>query len=200
MDNYTLGIIWSIGTFQENRFIFRYRNKYFLEQIQRYCNNSTYKQTGRTGKPQYVLKTVSFTPDNFKGWTERNAEQRNIPILTDYKDFLRAYFEIHSCLDYCTSYYNRGRNKGLKYKRLRLRVYGNYIIIESINNILKQECKVGGKKVQWVNINDKTAYLQYTAYDEITTIYDWLTGKPRHKEFWNDIDLKLKIPIKEYNS
>jgi hypothetical protein len=195
MDNYTLGIIWSIGSFQDNRFIFRHRNKYFLEQIQKYCNNNIYVQQGRTDI-QYVLKTTSFTPSDFEGWTERNSEQRNIPILDDYKDFLRVYFEIHSCLDYCTAYSNYGRKNQKKYYKLRLRIYGNYILIQSINNILKQECKVNNKKVQHVNINDKTTYLQYTFSKELTIIFNWLTGEPYCKKYWQDIDSKLKEPIK----
>jgi hypothetical protein len=198
MDNYTLGIVWSIGSYQENRFVFRHRDKYYLERINQYCNNTIYQQAGRTGKPQYVLKTGFFSLSDFEGWTERNSEQRNVPLLDDYKDFLRAYFEIHSCLDYCTAYKNYGRKNQQKYYRLRLRIYGNYVLIESLNRILNQECKVGSKKVQYININGgKTAYLQYASYDEILTIYNWLIGDPCNKDFWQDIDSKLKIPTKD---
>jgi len=153
-----------------------------------------YQQSGITGKPQYVLKTNVFTPNDLPGWTERMAEQRNIPILTDYKDFLRAYFELHSRLDYCVAY--RRKDKQSKYMKLRLRVYGNYILIQSINSILNEQCGVGSKKAQWTNLNEKTSYLAYTAYDEIIEIFNWLTGTPYCEEYWRDVDQKLKEPIK----
>ena len=196
MDNYTLGIIWSIGSFQDNRFVFRYSDRYFLEQIQKYCNNSIYEQVGTSDKTQYVLKTASITPDDLPGWTERNSERRDIPMLDDYKDFMRAYFEIHSCLDYCTTYNNFSKNKE-KYYRLRLRVYGNYILIQSVNNILAEQCRVKPKSIQYVH-NNKTAYVQYTALDEITAIFNWLTGEPYNSKYWQDVDYKLRNPVK-YN-
>jgi len=193
MDSYTLGIIWSIGSFQDNRFVFRHQDKYFLEQIQKYCNNNIYKQVGTSGKIQYVLKTISITPSDLPGWTERNSGQRDVPILDNYKDFLRAYFEIHSCLGYCTAY--RFKRKKEKYYKIRLRVYGNYVLIHSINNILSEECKVQSKSVQYV-YNEKTAYIQFTALNEITAIYDWLTGEPYNSKYWQDVDYKLRNPVK----
>lgn len=195
IDNYTLGIIWGIGSYQEDRFVFRHKAKHFLEQIQKYCNNETYSQVGTSGKTQLVLKTSAFSTGDFPGWTERNSDQRDVPVLDDYKDFLRAYFELHSCLDYCTAYYYYGRKVPEKYKKLRLRVYGNRVLIESINNILAQECRVKIKSVQDVKLNNKTSYLQYTALGEIPDIYNWLSGNPSHEPFWEDVDKKLRVPI-----
>jgi len=192
MDDYTLGIIWSIGSYQENRFVFKHRDRYYLEQIQKRFGNTIYEQIGTTGKSQFVLKTAQLKPEDLYGWSERNAQKRDIPGLTRYNDFLRAYFEIHSALGYHTAY---GRKKQKKYKRLRLRVYGNYFLIKSMNDILS-DSKADRKSIQRVNSNNTTAYLQYTSLNEIIAILNWITGNPCNKEFWDDIDRKISEPIK----
>jgi hypothetical protein len=116
--NYHLGIIWSIGTYsqEENSFTIRHKNKYFLEQLQPYFDSSIYPQKSRTGT-QHVLKTCLINIEQFQniGWTERNAEQRNIPILEDYRDFLRSYLELHSRLDYCTGYKRHNKRQNILY-------------------------------------------------------------------------------------
>ncbi len=44
--------------------------------------------------------------------------------------------------------------------------------------------------------NYDNAYVQYTALDEITAIFNWLTGEPCNSKYWQDIDYKLRNPIK----
>lgn len=196
LTNYHLGILWSIGTYnqEENSFTIRHKNRYFLEQLKSYFDSSIYPQKSRTGT-QYALKTCLINIEQLQniGWTERNAEQRDLPILEDYKDFLRAYIELHSCLDYCTGY--KRHNKHEKYYRLRLRIYGNRILIQSINNILHQYIGIGSKKEQ-PTTNNKTFYIAYTSFEEIQSIYNWVTGSHYCNEIWIDIDKKLKEPIK----
>jgi hypothetical protein len=191
---YHLGLIWSIGTFQENRFIFRHKDRYFLEQIQQYVNNSIYKQQSRTGD-QYVLKTKDFYMNQLieYGWTERNADERNVPILPDYKDFLRAYMELHSTLSYQTSYDKRNGNK--KYYRLRIRIFGNKILLESINKILTDTIHISLKTLQKTN-NDKTFYTQYTSLTDIKKIFNYITGEPHNKMFWDNVDIHVQNPRK----
>lgn len=196
LSNYHLGILWSIGTYNqdEQSFTIRHKNKYFLEQLQPYFDSSIYPQKARTGT-QYVLKTCLIDIEQLQnlGWTERNANQRDLPILEDYRDFLRAYIELHSSLDYCTGYKRKPRNE--KYYRLRLRIYGNKILIQSINRMLNKFVGVGSKKEQSTS-NDKTFYIAYTSFEEIQSIYDWATGNLCCNEIWIDIDKKLKEPIK----
>lgn len=195
--NYHLGILWSIGSYneKENVFTIRHRNKYFLEQLKLYFDNSIYIQKSKTGD-QYVFKTRMIDIEQLKelGWTERNSDQRDLPILNDYKDFLRAYIELHSCLDYCVAYRKKPRYD--KYYRLRLRIYGNMILIQSINKILNQYVGVGLKKEQ-KTINDKTYYIAYTSLQEIQAIYSWVIGEPCCKQIWEEIDKKLQNPIRE---
>lgn len=193
VSNYILGIMFGIGSIAEGRIIFRHKDRYFLEQIQIACGNTMYKQE-KKGKPQYVLKTREFDIDELKqyGWEERNAEQRNIPTMDDYSDFLRAYIELHGSFDYSTRYMRKDKKE--KYKGLRLRIYGNYIIINSINNILHRYVKVNSKTPQ-LNMNGKTATLYYTSFKEIDTIVNYISGTPCFEELWEDVDAKLRKPV-----
>lgn len=190
MNSYQMGIIWGIGGFAEGRFILRHKDIYFLEQMN--LRNKIYQQLTAKGKIQYVLKTSSIAPGDIPGWSARNASERNIPILNDYKGFMRAYIELHGCLDYCIAY-TREKSKH-KYKKLRLRIYGNNILIQSINAILHENCSVGLKSAQ-KTINDTTKYISYTSYNELLKIFEWIDGCPRHEPFWADIDKKLRQPI-----
>lgn len=185
-----MGIIWGIGGFAEGRFILRHKDKYFLEQM--HLPNTIYSQITARGKMQYVLKTKGVTPADIPGWSARNASERNVPILDDYRDFLRAYIELHGCLDYCIAY-TREKSKH-KYKKLRLRIYGNNILIQSINAILHENCFVGLKSIQ-KTANDTTKYISYTSYNELLKIFEWIDGYPHYEPFWADVDKKLRQPI-----
>lgn len=189
---YYLGIIFSIGSISEDRLIFRHKYKYFLEQIQKICGNNIYRQTDKN-KIQYVLKTRYFNIDKLKsiGWTARNSDIRFIPKLLDYKDFLRAYIELHSGLGYSIRY--KDRQKRIKYKALRLRIYGNEGIINSINNILNIKARVSIKSPQKTS-NKKTFYIAYTSLDDIQAIFDYIKGYPCFKDFWIDVLSKLDTP------
>lgn len=193
MNEYQLGIIFAIGSISQGRMIFRHRDRYFLEQIQELTRNQIYEQQSRTGV-QYVLKTRNIDIEDLKhsGWNERNAAERNVPILDDYSDFLRAYIEIHGCLDYSTRY--RYRDKRDRYKALRLRIYGNHILISSINRILHEYVGVGLKSVQNV-WNGKTACIYYASLKEIQSILYYISGEPCFDGFWKDADKKLRNPI-----
>jgi hypothetical protein len=189
LTNYQLGIIWGFGSYTVTDMTFRHKDRYFIEQIQRLTDSQIQYQVD-AGKPQYKLKTALFDIAQLEqlGWSHRNAEQRDIPTLDDYRDFLRAYIELHSSLDYCTSY-TKSRQK---YYRLRLRIYGNKILIQSINNVLREHgCQL--KAIQRT-VNDTTVYIAYTALDEIKAIYNYISGSPCHSDYWQDVDTKLRAP------
>lgn len=191
MNNYILGIIFSIGSVQEGRLVFRHKHRYFLEQVQALCKNQIYEQKSRTGI-QYVLKTSYFDIENLRamGWSGRNSSVRHLPMLKDYRDFLRAYIEIHSTLDYST----RHKNRGEKYKALRLRIYGNKEMVEDITNTLNTYAGVGLKSPQ-VLPNNKTAYVAYTSLNEIKGIFAYAEGEPCFEWLWDNIKGKLNNPI-----
>jgi hypothetical protein len=195
--DYQLGIIWSIGSWIESEgemgvLNFKHQNKYFLEQLQNICNYNIYSQITPKEKLQHVLKTQMIDIKYLKSisWTERNSNKRDLPELENYCNFIRAYMEIHSGLDYCTCYDRQKR----KYHKLRLRIYGNNILIQSITNILQEHAGIPAKKIQIIH-NNKTAYIAYTSYEQIQKIFDYITGDPRCAEYWDDIELKMKKPI-----
>ncbi|HBC95517.1 MAG TPA: hypothetical protein DC034_01830, partial [Clostridium sp.] len=80
MNDYILGIIFSIGYISRGRFIFKNKNKYFLEQIQKVCGNNIYKQKDKKNV-QYVLSTKYFDIERLKsiGWNNRNSDIRKLP-------------------------------------------------------------------------------------------------------------------------
>lgn len=193
LTDYDKGIFWAIGSYADNRFVFRHQNLYFIERMQIYTDNEFYEQIHKD-KSQFVLKTSNFDYQSFidSGWTNRNAESRNVPILDNYKDFLRAYIELHSSLKYSTRYRRGGKEK---YKALKLIVYGNITLIESLNNILNHEIGVSKKKPQIVSDNGKTATLDYTNFEEINKIYDYIFDNPYEVEYWTMVNKKLNNPI-----
>jgi DNA-binding CsgD family transcriptional regulator len=186
---YLLGIIWGLGRYsEEGAMFFRHSNRYFLEQLQNLCDNEITEGYSRTGT-QYKLKSVLFDIDQLKqiGWTERNADERDIPKLIDYKDFLRSYIEIHG-------YLSENRNN----KGLRLRIYGNIELIQSINEILSNNAKVRIKRLT-ISKNEKTAALSYQLINEIQSIFSYISGEPKYIEYWQAIEEKLEVIQYERN-
>ena len=189
---YQLGIIFSIGSYnkEDGRITFRHKDSYFLEQLQTLFPNNIYTQEVHSGK-QYAMKShVNIETLASINWNARNSYIRELPILENYKDFLRAYLEIHSRFDYCTTY-----SKNKKYYRLRLRIYGNFNIIENINSILSVEVKVKKKSI-YTTSNKKTSVLCYTNLEEIKEILRYLDGSPSNKLFWDNAYKCLKEPKK----
>ena len=196
---YDIGILWALGSItdiNQNRMSFRCKDKYFLERLSLYFNNKIYTQQIKN-KTQYVLKTSNVDLQSLYtiGWTERNSNIRDIPILNnnDYKNFLRSYIEIHSTLDYSTRY----RRDGSKYKSLRLRIYGNCILIDSINKLLNKNANTNIKSIQMLK-NNKTSILYYSSILEIQNIYTYIFDASYYDKYWNNINYKLQNPTKEY--
>ncbi len=197
LSNYELGIFWAIGSCvrEEDAVTFKDRRKYFVEKMESITDSNMYERTTSKNKTQYVLKSYIFDIDSFlkNGWTERKAQIRNVPYLDDYKDFLRAYIELHSSMDYSIRY---SRNKKRKWKALRLKIYGNWQLIDSINSILNANVGVTSKTPQ-KTANETTKVLNYTSLKEIESIFNWLTdSKEYHGEYWDLVDFNLRNPKK----
>lgn len=120
ISNYQLGILFSIGTYipTENRFVIRYKDVHYINSLQPIFNTNPYSQIYKN-KIQYVIKSSSqidihniLTSNNYSSY---NSPVKTIPILSDYKDFLRAYIEIHSSLDYSTRYSNKKSKKNINH-------------------------------------------------------------------------------------
>ena len=195
IDMYILGIVWSISSINsDERIVFRHKEKYFLQCLQSYFGGTIYEQEARTDK-QYVLK---FKRDdlllelNEFGYSSRNSNNRIVPIIAD-KKFLQAYLEIHSKADWQTAYSN---NRKRKYKKVRIRVYGNSGLINGINILMRDIIGVELKTPQKCH-NEKTMYLSYGSQAEIDIICNaFINEDIRYIEYWD----KISSMINEYNS
>lgn len=125
----------------------------------------------------------------------RNNDVRDMPILDDYRDFIRAYLELHGCLDYSVRY--KRKDKSVKYKGLRLRIYGNFKLMENLNKVISRECGVKLKTVQGLGSydNGKTSYLCYTSFEEIDKIYNWVFDVRCCEEYWDEVERKMRKPV-----
>lgn len=189
---YQLGIFWGISSFSDGRIVFRTKDIYFLNEINDKFNSTIYSQQHK-GSTQYVLKSCNIDIDSFKdnNWTERNATLRKLPILDNYKNFIRAYIELHSSLDYSIRHSKKG-----KYKALRLRIYGNVYLLDEINHILSNNLNIGLKSLQDCN-NKTTKVIYYQSFSEISKIYNYIYGNPYNENYWNEIKEKLNNKTNE---
>lgn len=189
--SYQLGIIWAIGSYADGYMVFRHKEKYFLEQLQPLFQNKNkiYTQVHK-GNAQYILKSARFDIEYLQklGWENRLSENRELPILENYTDFLRAYIECHGVFDYCTTY-----SSERKYYRLRFRLYGNLFLVEQIENILNKDFGFTPKKVQVLH-NKKSGYIAYTSLEEIERLVKTFESEPCSRDFWNEAYEKLKNP------
>lgn len=191
--SYQLGIIWAIGSYTDGYMVFRHKEKYFLEQLQPlFQNKNRIRSQNNKGNTQHMLKSANFDVEYLQklGWEGRLSENRALPILEDYTDFLRAYIECHSTFDYCTAYSSKK-----KYYRLRFRLYGNLFLVEQIENVLNRDFGLTPKKVQILQ-NKKSGYIAYTNLDELHKIVRTFEGEPCLKSFWSGANEKLKNPRK----
>jgi hypothetical protein len=195
INTYILGIVWSISSINpDSRIVFRHKEKYFIQCLQKVFGGSIYEQDSRTDK-QYVLKFKRDTllnELNELGYSNRNSDKRIIPTIAD-KKFLQAYLEIHSKVDWQTAYTG---NKKRKYKKVRIRVYGNKLLLEGINLLMHDIIRVELKTVQNCK-NDTTGYISYGSQDEINMICDaFINEELRFIPYWD----KISSMINEHNN
>lgn len=158
-----LGILRALGKDDGKRFVLCYRDKRILQEVKNFFGLKAQLITGksRTGIQYRLYITGDVRQSLLKwlqelGWSNRNAEIRKYPegpILD--REFLQAYIEIHSSLDY---------PKG----KPRLRIYGNKHFIFRANEVISREFAVGLKTPQ--KITEKTYCLYYQKKSEIERI------------------------------
>lgn len=161
MEQYVLGIIWSVSSLCGEKQTFRHKDKYFTEILQNIFGGNIYCQKARTNM-QYVLKlsapqSITLLAELKElGYTHRNSDSRRLPIGAD-REFIKAYLELHSGVD---------SHKG----KARLRIYGNAVLIEEFNHLISSVLDICSKKPQIITA--KTHYLSYASQSEIQSIYD----------------------------
>lgn len=178
MDGYVLGILWSIGSYQEedNRkyFFLRHKDKYFLDVAQQELGAvSNLHQVLHKGRPQYRLKITGFDIEGLKklGWQPRWEGQRSYLNKTEHRDFIRAYIEMHSSIDILIIR-DSGRNR--EQKQPRLRIYGNRHFLEHLTEVITSVTGAGIKKVQRAAKSEVSGILYYSSLRELADLAGYL--------------------------
>lgn len=174
---YILGLLWGSLSLYENGFWFRHRDRWYVETVKSYFGITTVVQKVSSGTgPQYRLKIVRpkwVEPISSllgsRDWQPRNAQERPYPSgnLSD-RGFIRAWVEMHSSVDVIQA---RHRN-GLYYPQKRLRIYGNWALLEEMNYILSAATGLRLRKLQPTE-NKITKGLYYHGYN-VSVVSDWL--------------------------
>ena len=197
---YILGVFWATGTTFTDKghrgWWIRHRERWYVTAVRRYLGlgRSGHISHSSTGK-QYRLKisreglaeriTESLTS---LGWTGRQAEERVYPEgdICD-RAFCRAWIEIHSTMDI------------IHPKRCgptpRLRVYGNYILMETMNLIIARETGLIVRKPIKTS-NDITVGLYFIG-SSCHRLLDWIYDDA---EIWNKNKRKVWEEILENNT
>ncbi|MDR3543129.1 MAG: hypothetical protein P4L69_19515 [Desulfosporosinus sp.] len=176
IDLYVLGILWSIGSPIEDRypyFYLRHNDRYFLDIVRVALNVSTnvFAVEARTGI-QYRLKIFNFDLSLLTqyGWQPRISEQRNYPNVLEHRDFIRAYFELHSALD---TVIFRKRNK--ERTGTRLRIYGNRYFLDELTRVLSSQVHIAPKRVQKATkLSESSGILYYQSRQDLEKMLDYL--------------------------
>lgn len=183
-NTYQLGILWGCSSYADGRIVLRHKNRYFLEQIQPIVAKQIYRQDGRTAD-QYVLKfRYDIAELEAIGYTRRNDSIRILPECADLY-FLQAYLELHGSFDWQTAY-SGSKTRRRKYYKKRLRVFGNYHLLQGISDILSKCCGCADKTIQTMAISSKTCYISYCNQREIENIiHTFRRRDPCFMPFWN---------------
>lgn len=179
MNDYCNGIAYATGCIANDDgkkfLVVRNLDKWYVDNIEkasRYTSYMSTYNTNRDGKPQWVIKARDI---------------RSLPELdsiADVRDFCRAFIEIRGVIDWCIV---KGRNGRLR-KRLRLRIYGNEVVLTFVNRSLP----AGEKKIQHIKnsvdggeYSGQTCALNYQSAGEIVRMLGWLDGEPKNAPVWD---------------
>jgi len=189
---YVLGILWgTTSPIGGTGFWVRHKERWFTEVVRRCFGiratpHKTYSATG----DQYRLKIVRAADVSVinqllthHGWAKRQAEERPYPSgpIND-RGFIRAWVELHACPD--VAHIGRTRSP-----TARLRIYGNRLLIETINCTIAAATGLQPRTLQNTP-NDITKALYYLG-QSYKAVVDWLyedveLAHPERKDaFWN---------------
>ncbi|MBD7939654.1 hypothetical protein H9655_21660 [Cytobacillus sp. Sa5YUA1] len=178
-----LAIVWCYGTLSVDSFTVRCKNRSIVARFKELVrktrplrSQTAYIQSDKN-KPydQWVCSMHYMHPFVLQiknmGWVPITYEDKPYPTGEfDDETFVKTYIKIHHALD--SSY-----SKKIKYTRPRLRIHGTDNVLEKINNHLIGNLKIGKKKIQKINISNKTKYLQYTSKIEIPIILEYVQAQ-----------------------
>ncbi len=160
---YVLGVLWALCAVNPDGFWVRHKDPWYAQTIKDWFDfdMSVQNISARTGA-QFRLKIAGEKDVALicsilepRGWTPRKAEQRPYPLgPVDDRGFIRAWVETHSSADIA----RLGRQRK---ETPRLRVYGNWDLLNEINVAVDAGSGAGLRKLQRTP-NEITKALYYT--------------------------------------
>ncbi len=179
----------------------RHRDRWYIATVRDYlgisaAGHESYSSTGT----QHRLK-ITHRKDVARiekilstyGWAPRKAQARPYPLGDiDDRSFIRAWTELHSHADMR----NAKRRDGNYFPQRRLRIYGNFVLLEEINLVLAAACNLRPRKLQNTS-NDITKALYYQGKN-VLPVLAWLYAEasifnPSAKaNFWETLSLAEK--------
>ena len=183
--SYILGILWgSLAVWQDGYWL-RHRDRWYIDTARECLNISAavQKVKSRTG-PQYRLKIIR--PElvesitillKSNGWQPRKAHERPYPTggIND-RGFIRAWVELHGSLD-IRQVKDR---KGNHHPQERLRIYGNWSMLDEMNNTLCYATGLNPRTLQPTSGEvTKALYFQGSS---VSKVIAWVYGGA---EIWN---------------
>lgn len=147
---YVLGVLWGTASLGSGGvFWVRHRDRWYPQVVKDWLGITAgiHQTSSKTGR-QHRLKVsraadVAALENIFArhGWSPRNAPRRPYPAGgVDDRGFIRAWAELHASYDTVAA----GRRRVLL---PRLRIYGNYELLDEINRVLAAAC---GAVLAWL--------------------------------------------------
>ena len=170
IDGYLLGILWGCCAVHHLHLVCRCRDSYYPDYVAAHLGGRVRVQQARTG-PQYVVDLpISTDALAAYGWQPRNADERPYPHdIDDNAGFCAAWIELHHSVGV-------HRTKG-GFPCPRLRIYGNRLLMGSIETYIAEIAGVGHKSIQQLH-NVKTAGIYYQSGAEVSSICTSLIRNP----------------------
>ncbi|WP_338835971.1 hypothetical protein [Neomoorella thermoacetica] len=171
---YILGILWGALSISDEGYWLRHRDRWYIEVVKQYfgiasCGHESHSNTGGQWRLKITRSAdMAAVRDLLErhGWTPRKAPKRPYPRgPLDDRGFVRAWVELHGSADIARI----GRKRG---PVPRLRVYGNWVLMEDINRIIAADTGLPLRALQ-KTANETTVALYYYG-KSFRAVVDWL--------------------------
>lgn len=171
---YILGVLWAIGSYNGdmNVMLLRHSDFYFLQATKKSLGiRANIHKLGGYHSLKVSMSYLNIDTLRNLGWSERNSHDRPYPNnISEHRDFIRAYFEIHGRI---SKYRLTHKKSGRIQIQTRMRFYGNYSLLQSINEILSFELGIPERNLESTK-KEHSKVLGYYRKKDILDILDWL--------------------------
>lgn len=173
--SYVLGILWGTASpVGSSQYWVRHRDKWYIDTVRNQLGitaggHQSYSNTDDQWRLKIARAADAATARNLlqrHGWSPRNAFERPYPNRPlDDRGFVRAWVELHASADVA----HTGRTRA---PTPRLRIYGNWLLLQEINRIISIGTGLRLRKPQKTS-NENTVGLYYTGKSFVAVVH-WL--------------------------